>query len=156
MVKVVVILMEGEVSDKGTPCTLVMEILNLIMVRKADKDRKFQNHFGCKKLKLTHVCFAEDLIMFCHGDKESVNVIKEVIEEFRSISGLKPNYSKSTIIFGSVNEEIKKDILEIVPFKVEKLPVRYLGVPLITRRIGVKDCKCLIDKVRNKVINWKN
>lgn len=46
--------------------------------------------------------------------------------------------------------------MEIVPFKVGKLPVRYLGVPLITRRIGVKDCKCLIDKVRNKVINWKN
>ena len=44
----------------------------------------------------------------------------------------------------------------MVPFKVEKPPVKYLGVPLITKRIGVKDCKCLIDKVRIRVLNWKN
>ena len=69
---------------------------------------------------------------------------------------MKPNYNKSTIIFGSVKDEVKKEILEVVPLKVEKLPVRYLGVPLITKWIGVRECKCLIDKVRNRILNWKN
>nr|GFB48614.1 RNA-directed DNA polymerase, eukaryota, reverse transcriptase zinc-binding domain protein [Tanacetum cinerariifolium] len=42
-------------------------------------------------LKLIHVCFADDLLMFCHGDKTSIKVLREAIEEFGAISGLLPN-----------------------------------------------------------------
>ncbi|GJU40041.1 hypothetical protein Tco_1192998 [Tanacetum coccineum] len=89
-------------------------------------------------------------------DKVLVNIIKEAIEEFGFVYGFLPNYSKSTIIFGSMTEEEKKDILEEVPFKVEKLPIRYLGVPLTSKRISLKDCKSLLDKVKNKILNWMN
>ncbi|GKD87355.1 RNA-directed DNA polymerase, eukaryota, reverse transcriptase zinc-binding domain protein, partial [Tanacetum coccineum] len=85
--------------------TLVMEILNLLMIRKVKNNELFQYHFGCKQLKITHVCFADDLLMFCHGDSDSVRIIKEVIDEFSGVSGLLPNCNKSTIIFGSVSEE---------------------------------------------------
>ena len=44
----------------------------------------------------------------------------------------------------------------MLPFKVGKLPVTYLGVPLITKQLTFTDCKCLIDKVKIKVSNWKN
>ncbi|XP_071705122.1 uncharacterized protein [Rutidosis leptorrhynchoides] len=33
--------------------------------------------------------------------------------------------------------------------------MKYLGVPLLAKRLGIKDCKCLVDKVKNKVNNWK-
>ncbi|GJZ55975.1 RNA-directed DNA polymerase, eukaryota, reverse transcriptase zinc-binding domain protein, partial [Tanacetum coccineum] len=121
--------------------TLVMEILNLLMLRKIENSDSFKYHFGCE-----HVCFADDILMFCHGDAESVKVIKETIEEFGNVSGLLPNYSKSDIIFGSVNDEERQSILKMVPFRVEKLLVKYLGVPLVTKRIRVKDCKNLVDK----------
>ncbi|GJW99860.1 hypothetical protein Tco_0183774 [Tanacetum coccineum] len=136
--------------------TPVMEILSLIVKDKVDKNKKFEYHFGCKQLKLTYVCFVEDLLMFCHGDKGYVITLKEVIEEFGVVSGLMPKYAKSTIIFGSMNMEDKQAILENVPFKVEHLPVRYLGVPITLKRIGVNECICLIDKIRNKILNWKN
>ncbi|GJW00158.1 RNA-directed DNA polymerase, eukaryota, reverse transcriptase zinc-binding domain protein [Tanacetum coccineum] len=126
--------------------TLVMEILNLLMLRKVESNRSFQYHFGCNQLKITHICSADDLLMLCHGDVDSVRIIKEFIEEFRDVSGLLPNYNKSTIIFGSVNDEDRQRILDICPFKVESLPVKYLGVPLITKRLRVKDCKSLVDK----------
>ncbi|GJR68533.1 putative reverse transcriptase domain-containing protein [Tanacetum coccineum] len=77
----------------------------------------------------------DDLLMFCHGDIVSVSVVKEAIEDFGVIFGLLPNYSKSSIIFGSISMEDKQCILDSVPFKVEKLPVKYLGVPL-TSYIG--------------------
>ncbi|GJW67965.1 RNA-directed DNA polymerase, eukaryota, reverse transcriptase zinc-binding domain protein [Tanacetum coccineum] len=104
--------------------TLVMEILTLIIRRRVDMNRDFQYHYGCKRLKITNVCFADDLLMFCHADKCS---IKE-----------------------------RKEILDIMPFKVEKLPIRYLGVPLTSKRIRIKECKSLIDKVESRVFNWKN
>ncbi|GKB85854.1 RNA-directed DNA polymerase, eukaryota, reverse transcriptase zinc-binding domain protein [Tanacetum coccineum] len=37
-----------------------------------------------------------------------------------------------------------------------KLLMRYLRVPLITKRLGVKDCKVLIDKINGRENNWKN
>ncbi|GJW21869.1 RNA-directed DNA polymerase, eukaryota, reverse transcriptase zinc-binding domain protein [Tanacetum coccineum] len=48
------------------------------------------------------------------------------------------------------------NILNILPFKRGKLPVRYLGVPLVSKKLGVKDCKGLIDKVKTRVHDWKN
>ncbi|GKD70305.1 integrase, catalytic region, zinc finger, CCHC-type containing protein, partial [Tanacetum coccineum] len=44
------------------------------------------------------------------------------------------------------SEDLKKKILEIVLFAVGILLVRYLGVPLVTRRLNVKDCKRFVDK----------
>ncbi|GJX84964.1 RNA-directed DNA polymerase, eukaryota, reverse transcriptase zinc-binding domain protein [Tanacetum coccineum] len=124
--------------------------------KKVEEKKDFRYHFGCKQLKLTHVYFADDLLMFCHGDVVSVGVLKEAIEEFGAISGLLPNYTKSTIIFGSMRMEDQQSILNCVPFKVEKLLIKYLGVPLTSKRIGANNCKSLIDKVKSRVSNWKN
>ncbi|GJZ86101.1 hypothetical protein Tco_0657711 [Tanacetum coccineum] len=108
--------------------TLVMGILSLIVQKKVDEKKEFGYHFGCKKTKMITFAFENDLLMFCHGD--IVSVLKEAIEDFGVIFDLLPNYSKSNIIFGSVSMEDKQCILDSVPFKVEKLPVKYLGVPL--------------------------
>nr|GEV22676.1 RNA-directed DNA polymerase, eukaryota, reverse transcriptase zinc-binding domain protein [Tanacetum cinerariifolium] len=147
--------LKGRRLGQGDPMslylfTLIMEVLNLLLIRRIDHSGDFQYHFGCRKLKITHICFADDLLMFSYGNKASVKLLKDTIKEFRQVLGLLPNYNKSTIIFGSVKESDREEILEIVPFKVEKIPVRYLGVLLITKRIGVKECKGLIDKVRKK------
>ncbi|GJV34630.1 RNA-directed DNA polymerase, eukaryota, reverse transcriptase zinc-binding domain protein [Tanacetum coccineum] len=44
---------------------------------------------------------------------------------------------------GSLEEDTKKEIGSIFHFKEGKLPVRYLGVPLVTKKIGANDCKQL-------------
>ncbi|GKC24530.1 RNA-directed DNA polymerase, eukaryota, reverse transcriptase zinc-binding domain protein [Tanacetum coccineum] len=44
--------------------TLVMEMMSLIVQDKVDRNKEFGYHFGCKQMKLTHVCFADDLLMF--------------------------------------------------------------------------------------------
>ncbi|GJT84544.1 hypothetical protein Tco_1066261 [Tanacetum coccineum] len=52
--------------------------------------------------------------------------------------------------------EAKQEILECVPFKVEKLLVKYLGVPLTSKRLRVNNCKILLDKIKSIILNWKN
>ncbi|KAK1406258.1 hypothetical protein QVD17_41549 [Tagetes erecta] len=37
-----------------------------------------------------------------------------------------------------------------------KLPVRYLGVPLVASRVKTSDCRVLIEKVDNHIGDWKN
>nr|GEV46804.1 RNA-directed DNA polymerase, eukaryota, reverse transcriptase zinc-binding domain protein [Tanacetum cinerariifolium] len=63
---------------------------------------------------------------------------------------------KSTIFYGSMDRSTIDSILQILPSKRGKLPVRYLGVPLVSKKIGVKDCKGLIDKVKSRIQDWKN
>nr|GEY22955.1 RNA-directed DNA polymerase, eukaryota, reverse transcriptase zinc-binding domain protein [Tanacetum cinerariifolium] len=60
------------------------------------------------------------------------------------------------VFFGSINEDEQKILLSILPFIKGNLPTRYLGVPLISKRLGVKDCKSLIDKVNSKINHWRN
>ena len=57
--------------------TLVMEILTLIVQRRVSKSPHFKYHWGCKDLKLTQLCFVDDLLMLCNGDYRSVEVLKE-------------------------------------------------------------------------------
>ncbi|GJY47212.1 RNA-directed DNA polymerase, eukaryota, reverse transcriptase zinc-binding domain protein [Tanacetum coccineum] len=119
--------------------TLVMEAFNLIMRKNIKDTTEFKFHHGCQKLGITHLCFADDLLVFCHGDHKSVNVIKKALEEFSSYSGLKANMGKSTVFFGGLSSTEQNNILSIVPFAIGKLPVRYLGVPLLTKKITATD-----------------
>lgn len=57
---------------------------------------------------------------------------------------------------GSLNDETEDEISTIFPFKEGKLPIRYLGVPLVTKKIGINDCKQPVDKVYQRLSDWKN
>ncbi|GJY31531.1 RNA-directed DNA polymerase, eukaryota, reverse transcriptase zinc-binding domain protein [Tanacetum coccineum] len=85
-----------------------------------------------------------------------VTILRNALNKFSAMSGLYPNLSKCTMFCGSLNKDAKREISSIFPFKEGKLPVRYLGVPLITKKISVKECKQLVDKVSQKLNDWKN
>ncbi|GJX71997.1 RNA-directed DNA polymerase, eukaryota, reverse transcriptase zinc-binding domain protein [Tanacetum coccineum] len=136
--------------------TLVMEVFTKIMQKKISESNDFKYHWGCKELKISHLCFADDLLVLCHGDLKSVEVVKSALDYFSSVSGLLPNLGKSTVFFSNIDDNTKEEVLNLLPFKIGKLPVSYLGVPLITKQLGVKECKNLIDKVKVRVNNWKN
>nr|GEZ09847.1 RNA-directed DNA polymerase, eukaryota, reverse transcriptase zinc-binding domain protein [Tanacetum cinerariifolium] len=75
--------------------TMIMKMFNLILKKKTRGNKEFRYHFGCKRLEITHPCFADDLIVLCNGDIQSVSVIKQAFEEFSNISGLKPHLNKT-------------------------------------------------------------
>ncbi|KAJ0852392.1 putative reverse transcriptase zinc-binding domain-containing protein [Helianthus annuus] len=41
-----------------------------------------------------------------------------------------------------------------MPYQEDVLPVRYLGVPLISSRLLYKDCMILIERMDKKIVNW--
>ncbi|GKB10952.1 hypothetical protein Tco_0844875 [Tanacetum coccineum] len=78
------------------------------------------------------------------------------MDEFKHVSGLTPSLPKSTAYFCNVLNHIKLSILSVLPFEEGRLPVKYLGVPLVSSRLMIRDCKELIEKVQNRVQDWKN
>nr|GEU71783.1 RNA-directed DNA polymerase, eukaryota, reverse transcriptase zinc-binding domain protein [Tanacetum cinerariifolium] len=107
--------------------TLVMEVLNLLMKKNIREAANFRYHFGCKRQKITHICFADDLMVFYNGDISSAKVIKRTLEEFSGISGLKLNMEKSTVFFRGMNLMEQNNILKIIPFFMWKFPMKYLA-----------------------------
>ncbi|GKF58657.1 putative reverse transcriptase domain, reverse transcriptase zinc-binding domain protein, partial [Tanacetum coccineum] len=115
--------------------TLVMEVLTLMLNRKAREYGNFMYHRYCSKLNLINLCFADDLFLFAHGDVDSARVIMDTLGEFKDALGLAHGLPKSTDYFCNVLNHIKIDILNILPFEEGKLPVKYLGVPLVPSRL---------------------
>ncbi|GKC71869.1 RNA-directed DNA polymerase, eukaryota, reverse transcriptase zinc-binding domain protein [Tanacetum coccineum] len=111
---------------------IMMEMLNLLVKDEISKEKAFKYHFGCKQLRITHLCFADDLIMLC----------------------LYPNLGKCTMFCGNIDDETKENISNIFPFKEGKLPVRYLGVPLVTKKIGVADSQLIASVLGSMQVYW--
>nr|GEU98544.1 reverse transcriptase domain, reverse transcriptase zinc-binding domain protein [Tanacetum cinerariifolium] len=109
-----------------------------------------------KSRKLVNLCFADDLFLFAHGDVESAKVIMEALDEFKNASGLTPSLPKSTAYFCNVLNHVKLSILQVLPFDEGRLPVKYLGVPLVSSRLIYRYCQELIERVQRRVNDWKN
>nr|GEW10543.1 RNA-directed DNA polymerase, eukaryota, reverse transcriptase zinc-binding domain protein [Tanacetum cinerariifolium] len=59
-------------------------------------------------------------------------------------------------LLGKCLKTVKESMMEFSEISVGKIPMKYLGVPLITKRLGSTECKHFIDKVKGKVEDWKN
>ncbi|GKD95055.1 hypothetical protein Tco_1374892 [Tanacetum coccineum] len=68
----------------------------------------------------------------------------------------KQEFNKSTEFFCNVLNHVKIGILNVMPFSEGKLPVKYLRVPLLSSRLLNRDCKILVEKVKNRIEDWKN
>lgn len=132
---------------------ICMNVLSKLL-DKAAKDRHVGYHPRCKNAVLTHLCFADDIMVFTDGQKRSVEGILRVFEEFEKLSGLKISVEKSTLYMAGISLENQNAILENFPFAAGQLPVRYLGLPLLTKKMTVADYMPLMEKVRTKMCNW--
>ncbi|XP_050217893.1 uncharacterized protein LOC126668754 [Mercurialis annua] len=117
-------------------------------------DDNFSYHSGCKILKIKHMSFADDLFIFCKSEIRSIKQIARVLQHFYGVSGLQINEQKSCIYFSGVHESVKSCILMEMGFIEGTLPIKYLGVPLISKRLSKEDCNGLIEKITKRISHW--
>ncbi|XP_075077303.1 uncharacterized protein LOC142164039 [Nicotiana tabacum] len=71
------------------------------------KEPNFQYHPKCRKLGITHMSFAEDLLLFAKGNLSSVATLYKCFSQFSEASCLHANLGKSSIYFGGVKQAVK-------------------------------------------------
>lgn len=109
----------------------------------------------CKCINLSHLVFANGLMIFSREDVDSLTTIKRVLGTFANYSGLHVNKNKSKQIFTDVNESEMQAFLRILDFNLGKLPMRYLGVPLISGRLSYMDCSSIVESIKKRLAGWK-
>jgi len=130
-----------------------MEVLSK-MLDQAAGGKRFGFHPKCKNLGLTHLCFADDLMILTDGKVRSVDGIVEVMNLFAKRSGLKINMEKTTLYTAGVSDHNRHMMISRYPFGLGQLPVRYLGLPLVTKRLTKEDLSPLFEQIRNRIGTW--
>ncbi|XP_074290277.1 uncharacterized protein LOC141617008 [Silene latifolia] len=115
--------------------TITMEYLSRVM-HYITEIVPFKYHPICSKMKLSHLMFADDLLLFSKGDAASIMVMLRVFATFSQASGLQMNNNKTNAYFNGVQGQ---------------LPFSYLGVPITDGRLQKKDCQVLIEKLVSRI-----
>ena len=93
-------------------------------------------------------------MIFCRADLASVQCIRKSLDYFSTISGLTVNHTKSLVFLSGVKPEIKAAITDSLGFKPGTLPVKYLGVPLISSRLTYQHCLPMLERIINRIKLW--
>ncbi|XP_039047469.1 uncharacterized protein LOC120187962 [Hibiscus syriacus] len=134
---------------------IVMNVLS-VLLNVAARDCVFRFHPKWKKICLTHLCFADDLLLFCHGSLDSVMGVVSILDRFYELSGLRLNAMKSEFFACGVSVNSLLQIRLATSFKISQLPVRYLGVPLVTQKLTSRDCSALLIKIKSRIDVWSS
>ncbi|XP_074315462.1 uncharacterized protein LOC141651661 [Silene latifolia] len=118
---------------------LGMEVLSKYL-RKLCQQPHVSHHPKCHALNLTHLIFADDLMIFTRGDMPSVAATSTALHEFAQVSGLFANPDKTNVYFGGVPPSLQAQILYTTGFTKGSFPFSVLLPRHITKKIS-KLCK---------------
>lgn len=114
----------------------------------------FKYHPKCAKMQITHLAFADDLILFARGEAGSVRILMQTIHNFGQMSGLYINHQKSKVFAAGVSPEVLNEIQNITQFSLGDFPIRYLGVPLVHGRMKIAHFAPLIESISGHIKHW--
>ncbi|CAN1755394.1 hypothetical protein LINPERHAP1_LOCUS5716, partial [Linum perenne] len=90
----------------------------------AGLSRLLPYHPQCLKLKLTHLTFADDMMIFTNGSYYGLEVIVATLKKFASWSGLKVNPNKCDIFSAGVPHSTLLCMSAFSSFRLGVLPDR--------------------------------
>ncbi|XP_039007590.1 uncharacterized protein LOC120135392 [Hibiscus syriacus] len=108
------------------------------------------------KACITTLMYSVSLNVFFHGSLDVVLGVQSTIEKFYELSSLMLNALKTEYFACDLNEHVLEQIRLATGFRMGQLPVRYLGVPLVTRKLTGKDCAPLLVRIKDKLNQWSS
>ncbi|XP_073024441.1 calcium-dependent lipid-binding protein-like [Primulina eburnea] len=123
-------------------------------LKRMSRNVRYGFHPKCNNLHITHLAYADDLLLLSRGDVDSVGLVMKCLNAFGDMAGLRVNLLKSNIYMAGVDDRSKQDILQLTGFAPGTLPFRYLGVPLAAKKLRSSDYCKLVDAVASKINSW--
>ena len=110
-------------------------------------------HPKTENLGISHLMFADDVMVFFDGGSSSLHGIAETLDDFASWSGLSMNKDKTQLFHAGLSEE-ETSSLTAYGFSHSSLPIRYLGLPLMHIKLKIAEYSPLLDKLNRRFNLW--
>jgi hypothetical protein len=81
--------------------------------------------------------------------------LKLLLEKFGLVTGLQTNLQKTSVSAISCSNVDLDELLTRLPVARAQFPIKYLGLPLSTRRLRKVDFQPQIDKATAKLSKWR-
>lgn len=95
-------------------------------------------HPETSELKISHLMFADDIMIFFDGGGSSLHGITEALEDFALRSGLKMNPAKTQLYHAGLTQAESTEVA-VYGFQTGSLPIRYLELPLMCRKLRISE-----------------
>lgn len=106
--------------------------------------------------KLSHLAFADDLILFAEASLDQVEVISTCLDMFAKCSGQRVNKEKTRMFFSSnVHDTVRQQISDGFGFQRAADLGRYLGVPVGQHGSRGSTYNYVLDRAKQRMSSWK-
>lgn len=145
-------------GDPMSPYIFVLCIERLSqMIIEAEKKGKWKGvRLSRNGPSLTHLFFADDMILFGEASENQLKVMMDCLNVFCRYSGQKVNYTKSSIFFSkNVSETSACALSSLIGIPKTSSLGKYLGVNSGHGRIKSSDFNDIISRIRTRLDGWK-
>ncbi|GLT99814.1 hypothetical protein SLE2022_172280 [Rubroshorea leprosula] len=127
------------------------------LVKKAEEDGLLQGiTVGRRGLVVSLLQFADDTVILGKANKENVLMVKAILRWFELMSGLRINFSKSSVYGFNVTDSWVRGVAGVLHCGVGKAPFIYLGMPIGGNPRCTKFWVPVVNKFREKLAVWKS
>ncbi|KAL4289808.1 hypothetical protein GQ457_14G017730 [Hibiscus cannabinus] len=112
-------------------------------------------HLGRSGPSLSHLFFVDDMVLFAEASLDQVLIIRDVMDRFCVASGHKISAAKTQICFSNnCTPCVRATIANGLGFEVVSDLGKYLGVPLLHKRVSKDTYAYLLDKMKARLPGW--
>lgn len=135
---------------------LCVERLSHIIKRSANEGRWKGIRLSKKGPMITHLFFADDMVLVAEATDEQVREVKRCLEVFCAASGQKVSFSKSEVFFSpNILDTEAAALLDLIGMHQTDNLGRYLGVPSIHGRVTKNIFRPMLQKISDKLEGWR-
>ncbi len=99
--------------------------------------------------------FADDILLFFDGSVRSAAIIKSILDSFSLFSGLRINFSKSSLTPINLSAQQSTAVASLLHCPCQTFPLTYLGLPVSPHKPRKADFLPLIEKLDKRMAGWK-
>ena len=109
-----------------------------------------------ENVEVSHLFFADDLMLFAKANESGAKTIKEVLTKFCDESGQLVSIDKSRVYFlPNIHEGIKDRICTSLGSQATNCLGKYLGMPLKHKGAARSQYNYIAERMLSKLVGWK-
>lgn len=104
--------------------------------------------------KLTHLCFADDIILFAKADIEQATIVRNCLEIFCGDAGQRVSLEKSSLLLSrNVSQDLAQALSTRLGIPLTKKMGKYLGTPSLEKRVNRNTYNEVLERIQQ---SWKS